>query len=208
MPGKQGQQAELVLEHRQVVALFFGLALVCGVFFALGYVVGRNTLPPIAAQEQAVESQPAASEKPSAMPAPTYAPRTAVASAPAAAGSASSTELGFYDSVQQEQPQGILTPGAAPAGSAGEPAAPESRPAIAVVPPPAGIVVQVSALTRQEDAESLVSLLQEKNLPVLVTTGENDPLFHVVVGPYKSEAEAQKIKQLLEQDGFRPFLRR
>jgi hypothetical protein len=43
---------------------------------------------------------------------------------------------------------------------------------------------------------------------VLVTTGVNDPLFHVVVGPYTSEAEAQRTKALLEQDGFRPFIRR
>ena len=74
--------------------------------------------------------------------------------------------------------------------------------------PPPGILVQVSALTRREDAESLVMLLVEKDLPVLVTSGLNDALFHVVVGPYTNEAEAQKAKQLLEQDGFRPFLRR
>ena len=88
------------------------------------------------------------------------------------------------------------------AAAAGAPATP------VVAPPPPGILVQVSALTRREDADSLVALLQEKNLPVLVTSGENDALFHVVVGPYKNDSEAQKTKQVLEQDGFRPFIRR
>jgi cell division septation protein DedD len=78
----------------------------------------------------------------------------------------------------------------------------------AVEPPPPGILVQVSALTRREDADSLVALLKEMKLPVLVTSGENDSLFHVVVGPYQNEAEAQKTKQILEQEGFRPFIRR
>jgi cell division septation protein DedD len=69
-------------------------------------------------------------------------------------------------------------------------------------------LVQVSALTRREDAESLVVLLKEKKLPVLVTSGTNDTLFHVVVGPYKTDAEAQRVRQILEQEGFRPFIRR
>jgi hypothetical protein len=30
----------------------------------------------------------------------------------------------------------------------------------------------------------------------------------VVIGPYKTEGEAQRVKTLLEQDGFRPFIRR
>jgi len=198
MTKRDEQQTELVLENRQVVAIFLGLALICGVFFSLGYVVGRNTASPATALAEDDASMAQTGEKPSAMPAPSYLPRTASAAA-TPADTAPATELNFYNSVQQDVPQG-MTP---PANSA--PVAPAPP---AVEPPPPGILVQVSALTRREDADSLVSLLKERNLPVLVTSGENDALFHVVVGPYKNDGDAQKTKQILEQDGFRPFIRR
>lgn len=204
MPRPNEQQTELVLENRQVVAIFFGLALLCGIFFALGYVVGRNTVSGPAAPAETATVVPEASEKPSAMPAPSYMPRSPQAAAQTPA-EPSATDLNFYDSVQREQPPGILEPVPAGGPEAAQAAQADLPP---VGPMPPGIVVQVSALTRREDAESLVSLLREKNLPVLVTTGPNDPLFHVIVGPYKTEAEAQRSKQLLEQDGFRPFIRR
>jgi DedD protein len=213
MSKKQEQQTELVLENRQVVAIFFGLALICGVFFSLGYVVGHNTAGPIAPPAQAEENSPQSSEKPSALPSPSYIPRNPAAASQPSDGTTNPTDLNFYSSVQQDQPQGMVPPKdanastAANASATGSPAGETPAP-IQVVPPPPGILVQVSALTRREDAESLVSLLKERNLPVLVTTGENDALFHVVVGPYDKESDAQKTKQLLEQDGFRPFLRR
>jgi cell division septation protein DedD len=202
MSKREEQQTELVLENRQVVVIFLGLALLCGVFFSLGYVVGSNTAAPASTTAQTEEILPQASEKPSALPSPSYMQSNPLAVSQPPDGAPPDTELNFYNSVQQDQPQGMLPPGDAAAATAQTPAA------IAVVPPPPGIVVQVSALTRREDAESLVTLLEEKDLPVLVTTGVNDPLFHVVVGPYTSEAEAQKTKALLEQDGFRPFIRR
>ena len=197
----QEQQTELVLENRQVVAIFLGLALLCGIFFSLGYVVGSNTASPASAVAPTDENLPQASEKPSALPTPAYMQRNPAAASQPLDGAPADTELNFYSSVQQDQPEGMAPPEDANA------AAEQAPTAIAVVPPP-GILVQVSALTRREDAESLVTLLKEKDLPVLVTTGVNDPLFHVVVGPYTSEAAAQKAKALLEQDGFRPFIRR
>jgi cell division protein FtsN len=54
----------------------------------------------------------------------------------------------------------------------------------------------------------LVQLLKEKNLPVLVTTGTGDSLYHVVIGPYQNEAQAQQVKKSLEEDGFQPIIKR
>jgi DedD protein len=196
---KKDEQTELVLENRQVVGIFLGIALLCGIFFALGYVVGRNTYSPGAALAQSDEGQPQSSEKPSALPSPSYMQSNPAAAAQSPDAPAADTNLNFYNSVQQDKPPGM------------QPAAAEAAPAQtapAVTPPPPGILVQVSALTRREDADSLVALLQEMKLPVLVTSGENDALFHVVVGPYQNDAEAQKTKQILEQEGFRPFIRR
>ena len=146
---KKDEQTELVLENRQVVGIFLGMALLCGIFFALGYVVGRNTYSPGAALAQQDESQPQSSEKPSALPSPSYMQSRPAAAAQSPDASASDTNLNFYNSVQQDKPQGMQP------GASADAAAPETRPA--VQPPPPGILVQVSALTRREDADSRAS---------------------------------------------------
>jgi cell division protein FtsN len=193
------RQMELVLENKQVIGIFLGIALLCGVFFALGYAVGSSTSAPSEEMTPSEDELTATGEKPSALPSPTYIQRNPAA-APQNPGS--DTDLGFYQSVQEAQPQETLPSGESQAAAAAAP------PPLPSQPPPPGILVQVSALTRREDAESLVVLLKEKKLPVLVTSGTNDTLFHVVVGPYKTDAEAQRVRQILEQEGFRPFIRR
>src|SRR3990172_10781402 len=110
MSKKEEQQTELVLENRQVVGIFLGLALLCGVFFSLGYVVGRNTASPPTALAQTDENLPQASEKPSAMPAPSYIPRNPAASSQPVDGTPAATDLNFYSSVQDDQPQGMVPP--------------------------------------------------------------------------------------------------
>lgn len=195
------RQTELVLENRQVLGIFLGIALLCGVFFALGYVVGRNTASPATTLAEADSELTPAGEKPSAMPAPAYLPLSPGGATPNPEAPAPDTDLSFYESVQEKEPQATLVPPESPTPASTNPPTP------AVEPPPPGILVQVSALSRREDAESLVLLLKEKNLPVLVTSGVNDSLFHVVVGPYKTDREAERVKQLLEQEGFRPFIR-
>jgi len=193
------RQMELVLENKQVIGIFLGIALLCGVFFALGYAVGSSTAAPSEEMTQPEDESTATGEKPSALPSPTYIQRNTAA---ASQNPGSDTDLGLDQSVQEGQPQTTLPSGQSQAAAADTP------PPLAVQPPPPGILVQVSALTRREDAESLVVLLKEKKLPVLVTSGTNDTLFHIVVGPYKTDAEAQRVRLLLEQEGFRPFIRR
>ena len=205
---KNDRPGELVLENRHLLLTFFAVVALCGIFFALGYIVGRNTLSP-SANAAPTETTAAASAKPSPMPPAAYLNREAQETTPAEEPSASGTDLSFYQSVEQS-PEAKLAPPDSPATPpTSEPAPPAPVPSEPVLQqPPAGILVQVSALGRREDADTLVQLLKERNLPVLVMAGTNDPFFHVMVGPYQKEDEAQRVKKLLEGDGFRPFLKR
>ena len=200
----KSRQVELVLENKQVMGVFMVMAVLCGIFFALGFVVGRSSgASTTAAAEVADENLPPG-EKPSAMPAPAYIPKSQQASVGGDLGGEQATpdtDMSFYNSVQTNAPDGQAESDAEQKQTASAPAPP-------VGPAPEGILVQVSALTRRNDAENLLNLLKEKDLPVLVTTGTNDSLFHVVVGPYKNEKDADAVKQSLEKDGFRPFIRR
>ena len=42
-------EKELVLGNKQLISLFFVVVALCGVFFALGYMIGRNTSKPLTA---------------------------------------------------------------------------------------------------------------------------------------------------------------
>src|SRR5215467_13229174 len=39
-------EKELVLGNKQLISLFFVVVALCGVFFAMGYMIGRNTSKP------------------------------------------------------------------------------------------------------------------------------------------------------------------
>ena len=201
-------QVELILENRQVLLIFFVIVALCGVFFSLGYIIGRNTFSPSVSATTAETPASGAAGKPSPMPPAAYMQQSSDPQATSTQDAPpSSTDLNFYQSVEENTPDAKLQPQQPVAGSATASKSAESSAAV-LAPPPAGILVQVSALTRREDADSLVRLLKEKDLPVLVTSGTNDALYHVVVGPYPNEREAQEVRLLLEQDGFRPIVKR
>src|ERR1700710_1234417 len=40
-------EKELVLGNKQLISLFFVVVALCGVFFAMGYMIGRNTSKPV-----------------------------------------------------------------------------------------------------------------------------------------------------------------
>ena len=201
------RQDEFVLESRQLLLVFFAIVALCGIFFSLGYIVGHNTLSETTAAAQATVEASAPGDKPSPMPPASYMNRpqtkTEGSTDPAVPPGA---DLSFYQSAEKpEEP--ASTPPKPSETSAPSPASPSPKVQLAITPPP-GMLVQVSAMTRREDAETLVQLLKEKKLPVLVTTGANDILFHVVVGPYQTEREAQQVKKTLEEDGFQPIIKR
>jgi cell division septation protein DedD len=69
----------------------------------------------------------------------------------------------------------------------------------------------VVALRTKQDAEHLVQILKEKGYPVFLVTPEysraDDNLYRVQVGPFKNRDDAEKVRNRLTQDGFKPFIR-
>jgi len=45
MPSHEEGEFELVLGNKQLLSVFFLVILLLGVFFSMGYIVGRNTAP-------------------------------------------------------------------------------------------------------------------------------------------------------------------
>lgn len=211
--GKRG--GDRVLESRHLVGLFLGVVLLCGVFFTLGYVMGKTqytgavhaaSSPDLDSPMRTARAKPAPADKSAASnPAP------------------NASEWDFYgkkqdndtlqSSAKKDSPW-VSTPAAAPAPvtkSASEnhvrevPAAARFRaPRIAR----GSIVLQVAALRHQGDALAMAEMLQQKRFPSFVVTPVSDNFYRVQVGPYRNERSAEAARSALERAGFKAIIKR
>ena len=69
------------------------------------------------------------------------------------------------------------------------------------------IMVQIAAISRQEDAEVLAGALRKHGFNPSVRPGTTDKLFHVQVGPFTDKAQAESIKQHLLADGYNAIMK-
>jgi len=195
------QDVEISLGTGRLLALFFALVVVCGIFFGLGYTLGRSTGPSGLTAEAA---PPAAS---STKPKP--------ASGAPADGSSASSDLTFYKRVEQKDAAAQLAQNAS--STPAPAAAPTAEPAASTAAPEAphaassssSYVVQVAAVSKKEDAEALAAVLRKKNYPVFVAgNAPSDALVHVQVGPFNDLKEAEAMRTRLTGDGYNPIVKK
>ena len=92
------------------------------------------------------------------------------------------------------------------AESAPTPAANSSEP---LAEPTGNYFLQVAAVTRQEDAEALVSALRKRQYAVFaVSNAPTDRLFHVQIGPFGNPKDAEALRTKLVGDGYNPIVKK
>lgn len=190
------EDTEITLGTGKMLVLFFGLVILCAVFFGMGFKLGKNSAPVVVADVSAGTSAVAGGTRPSANKAQN----------PAAV-----PDLTFYKSVGQKNSDAQLTAAAAKDQPADTSAAQDSNAAPrdpALVPPVNGYFVQVAAVSKQEDAEALVEALKKKQYPAFALNSSPDKLFHVQVGPYSDIKEAEGMRTKLVSDGYNPILKK
>ncbi len=197
MPTSQ-QDTEITLGTGRMLALFFTFVLVCAVFFAIGFSLGRKTS--IVSAGNSLNASPAT---PAAVVRPTAAKEN---TAPPAA---QPTDFSFYKSVGSKAADAELKPADSqqPPASAEQPKPP--TPVASVAPATGGYFVQVAAVSRQEDAQALVEALKKKQYPAFTANNPStDKFFHVQVGPYADLKDAEAMRQRLIADGYNPILKK
>ncbi len=190
MPDKD---TEITLGTGKLLGLFFGLVAICALFMGLGYTLGRNS---------AAKVQPAAADATSTPPVTVVDGSQSGDKAPLAVktDAAKQEDMGFYDAVQKNEPDAKLTQ---PENN------PEVAPAAKAAASGSGYMVQVAAVSKQEDAEALVSALKRKQYAVIIATNPpTDRLYHVQVGPFDSMKDAEAIRARLVGDGYNPIVKR
>jgi cell division septation protein DedD len=220
--GKRRGAGERVLESRHVIGLFMLMLLFSGVFFTLGYVMGRNqydgqvraagntpgspeAVAPKAdasAKKRGVKAPPVDSEPPPADP------------------SQPVNGWDFYDAGKNNPPSDNLKP-AEPAVSAppkavsavakgntpSKPSNVSQKSAGNSIIPGGGFLLQVAALRSERDALHLATALQKKKFPAFVVSPQADKYYRVQVGPYADPKAADAARKGLEDAGFKAIVK-
>ena len=196
----ESQDTEITLGTGKLLGLFLGLVVVCAAFFGLGFTFGRNSvktsLNMTENQSATLPLQSNADVKvsPSSVAKPADQP-------------ADATQTAATETPKPDDSQAATAPAVNPPAAQQESkAAPEmARPATGGP----GYIVQVAAVSKQEDADALVSALRKKSYPVFVASGSGgDKLFHVQVGPFGEMKDAEDMKAKLTGDGYNPIVKR
>jgi len=194
MTNNETGEFELVLGNRQLLSGFFIVALLFGVAFAMGYIVGRNSAPSAKLQAEAASGTTAGESRPA--PAPPAEPVKAPEE-PAPQPS---------DADAQPPSDAPAQPTTQPAREGPSAAPPEPAPTDAGAEPAPGNYWQVIA-TQQAQAEIVAKALKDKGFPTSLGPGPNN-LVRVLVGPYPDIQTLGRAKSELENAGFRPILKK
>jgi cell division septation protein DedD len=192
MPTNEEGEFELVLGNRQLLSVFFIVVVLLGVFFTMGYILGRNTGPKVdIASSRPVKPIDVSSAKGDPPPAadPSKPSASGEPVAPPAQPEPTKPEPPKPEPAKTEAP----SPKPAPVATAPKPDPPAPRPAD---PPKGGkgTYLQVSATTRK-DAESLIGKLGGRGFNAITTPVPNSDLVRVLVGPIDDLADARgKLK--------------
>ena len=194
---------ELTISATTLLAIFFGLVLLCGLFFGLGYTFGRRSpANPAGANVQAASLSFDSQPKPSAAAQPTVSDPAPTQPQPEASASVPTDPA--PDDTAPSEPE-AKTPEAAPTKPTAQPAAPVAAPA--ADPAPTGTMVQIAAIANPADADVLVRALQQHGFSASVHHYPTDALIHVQVGPFANRADAIAMKQKLLSDGYNAILK-
>ena len=71
-----------------------------------------------------------------------------------------------------------------------------------------GFFLQVGAMKHEANADTLAQDLQQKNFPAFVFRRGTDRFYRVAVGPYSDVDSPAKVKDDLEKNGLKSFMRR
>lgn len=218
---------ELVLGNRQLVSVFLIVVVLLGVFFSMGYFVGRNSPATPPTDIAARPANPIIVDNPSKSGSPGSDTK------PAAGASATSSTPPERDNPPVETKPEPKRPVEAPPVEP-RPVAPmekpsplpkekrvdprveqrvEQRPEPATRPsvgePRAGTMFLQVVATSRPDAELIGETLAKKGFHIVVAPGPSAAIFRVLVGPLNGAADAAETRVRLESSGFKnPYVRK
>ncbi len=188
MSKNEDGEFELILANRQLLSVFFIIVILLGVFFTMGYIVGRNSAPTVADSASTQKG-----DSPLVVDSPARPPEPAPAETPAAP---AITPPPPAESAKPEPEPEPVRPPIKPS-----PPAKISK-AEAKGRPAAGQFYLQLAATSQHEAEIMVDVLHKKGFKALTAEIEGRlGTYRVLVGPVV-ENTTNKVRADLQGAGF------
>ena len=219
MPRNEDGEMELVLGNKQLLSVLFILVVLLGVFFTMGYIVGRNNpsedkIRLAAAKQQSANKLPPVTVDPTSgtvttKPNPATekpAPAEPVTVEPTKKQAEKKEEPRKKEEPKKEEPK-KETAKKEPEKKKEEPRKPE--PAAASVEsagghfqqsPAPGQYLQVAAIDRP-GATGMAEAYRKQGFPALITPSSSPTLFRVVIGPLKNAEAVADTKGKLKKIG-------
>jgi DedD protein len=176
---KMANDSEITVTTGKMLGLFVVLVVVCALFFGFGYAMGKGAA--VSASNRNGGSIPAV------------------------------VVMGQRTAAKNPAPAGVPADASKP--DSPTPAAPVS--AVPAEPTDTHIAgsgyyfVQIAAVRKQEDAEALVASLRKKDYAVFSTNNAPaDKLFHVQIGPFSNQKDAEGLRTKLVGDGYNPIVKK
>jgi cell division protein FtsN len=213
--GKRGA-GERVLESKHVIGLFLLMMVFSGVFFSLGYVMGRKQYDGMVSASNGPFVRPDVAPKktPNANPEPEVSdPATSSTNEPPWIYDKSSKPAKVEPHLEPS-PKSPASPPVSHRVNAKSSVPPavaprttSSKTVVTTAPlvPAGAVILQVAALEKQDDALALATSLQKKHFSAYVQTPRKDKFYRVQVGPFKDQKSADAAKKGLESAGFKAF---
>jgi outer membrane biosynthesis protein TonB len=214
MPKNEEGEFELILGNRQLLSVFFIVVVLLGVFFTMGYIVGRNS--PLATADAAPDKKPARQIIDSAAPHDTPAPVTTSREeqakdstpAPVPTETAPQQPVETKPEPVAKKPEPVVAkkeppkPEPAKVEAKKKPEPPKPEPVKSTpVDRPSGTYLQLAA-TSQREADIEVDVLRRKGFRAMAAEIPEKPgMFRVLVGPV-ADGGINKLKTDLQQAGF------
>lgn len=197
-PVEESRDREITLGPIMLAVLGLALLALCGVCFVGGYAVGRSSQPvpsvapasngPSAAQLLRGQPKPEATQ--SSYDAPTAGQSTPPAPQAADSGLASTAA------------SPAVVQAALPAQTVSAQANPAAAPVQSALPQAGSWMVQIAAVSNEEDADVLMTALRQRGYAIRQRRDPVDNLIHVQVGPFSTENDAIAMRQRLLNDGY------
>src|SRR6185312_5018289 len=180
-------ESEILLGNKQIVGIFFVLAVLFGAFFTAGYMVGRNSGEK-KVEDNAVQASPASNSA-------TAAPIGETHAVPGDAGTPlAETAQAQRDAANDDSNSGVAAIPEAEADA--------DTGSLMITPQRGQTYLQVAAVSRSE-AEAVAGVLSKKGFHAHVAPRPGTKLFRVLVGPVRNAGELSSTRDALMHKGFR-----
>jgi DedD protein len=200
------QDREISLGTTTILGIFFALALLCAVFFGFGYSLGRRSALPSASPAAITAGSESSDSKPSP-----GSPASQTTGKRAVGAESAIVPMDSADPAAQDtqSPNPTLVKASASSrldvhadSAANTLTRPPPITVVAAAMTPGSSVVQVAAMSHQEDADVVAVDLKRRGYTVAIRHEPQDKLFHVQIGPFGNRKEADAMRQRLQTDGY------